>query len=525
MKKIAFKSITAQIIVILLVLIVIMSVSISIPFIYFSYQSQKAGIEELQVGLLKDYDKNMRNQVEIVVSLIETVNNRHLAGEYDLETAKFYAASLVRGLTYGDDGYFWVDTKEGDNVVLYGSDSEGKNRIDLVDKKGNHFIKNIIDAAVNGGGFTEYWFVKKGDTIPSPKRSYSLYYEPFNWIIGTGKYIDEIQKRVDVEEERELDRLKSLVVSMIIITLVVIVLGILIIIVFGRRFSRPIIELSQKMSSLSHGELDLIVEVNRKDEVGVLQESLSQTLRKLKDVIREVIESSGNVSTASYEMSKTADHLSQGSNRQAASTEEISSSIEEMVANIQSNTENADTTEKISLNIEKSVSAMQKTMKHNLDSMKDIKEKTNIINEIATQTNLLALNASVEAARAGQYGKGFAVVASEVRKLSDYTQTAANEINALTSDSLGAAEESWANLEELLPEINRSVDRVREISNSSKEQEIGANQINNAVQELVSVTSRNAASSEELASSSEELSRQSEHLNYIISFFKIKAGE
>ncbi len=523
MKKISFKSITAQVIVILLTLIVLMSVSISVPFIYFSYESRQNSIEDLERGLLTDYDNNMRTQVEIVISLIETVNEKYKEGEFDLETAKFYAAGLVRELSYGDGGYFWVDTKTGDNVVLYGSESEGKNRMHLVDEKGNHFIKDIIEAALKGGGYTEYWFAKKGDSIPSPKRSFSMYFEPFDWVVGTGKYIDDIQKRVDVEREREYANLKNLIRIMIAITLVVIILGIIMIVIFGRRFSKPIIRLSKDMSSLSQGELELQVEVGRQDEVGTLQDALLLTIKKLKEVISEVIDSSSNVATASYEMSKTADHLSQGSNRQAASTEEISSSVEEMVANIQSNSENAELTEQISLRIEQSVSAMQTTMKQNLDSMKDITEKTKVINDIATQTNLLALNAAVEAARAGEYGRGFAVVAAEVRKLSDYTQRAANQIGDLTSESLESAEESWSKLEELLPEITQSVERVREIASSSKEQEIGAGQINNAVQELVSITTQNAASSEELASSSEELSRQSEYLNDIISFFKIKA--
>ena len=237
--------------------------------------------------------------------------------------------------------------------------------------------------------------------------------------------------------------------------------------------------------------------------------------------MEEVVDGSSNVASASAEMSKTAEHMAQGANTQSASTEEISSSVEEMVANIQSNTENASITENISVNTETNMNALQNTLKVNLDSMKEIKSKTNIINEIATQTNLLALNAAVEAARAGEYGRGFAVVAAEVRKLSDYTQRAASDIDKLTATSLGSAEESWQNLERLLPEIQATVERVREISSSSREQDIGASQINNAVQEMVNVTSQNAASSEQLASSSEELSRQAEQLRDVIGFFKL----
>ncbi|TLX75168.1 methyl-accepting chemotaxis protein [Labilibacter sediminis] len=318
-------------------------------------------------------------------------------------------------------------------------------------------------------------------------------------------------------------RLRNVMLLMILVTIAVLVLAGLATIMFGRSFSRPIINLSENTEKLANGDLDVAFFVNRKDEIGTLQQSLKSTIDKLREVIIEVVDGSKNVAAASTQMSKTAEHLSLGASKQAASTEEISSSVEEMAANIQSNTENASITEKTSVNTEKSVDKLQATMKLNLDSMQEISKKTDIINEIATQTNLLALNAAVEAARAGEYGRGFAVVAAEVRKLSDYTQKAASEIGVLTASSLGAAEESWNNLEALMPEIQKTVESVREISVSSNEQDAGAGQINNAVQELVGVTSQNAASSEELASSSEELARQSDQLKETIAFFKINA--
>ncbi len=517
-----FKTITGQIITVNMLLLIIMALSIAVPWGVLSYSAEMKRLEAMEALLKKDYDNVIRSEVETAYSLVKGIYKRYTEGVFSEEEAKLLAADVVRDLSYGESGYFWIDKRDGTNVVLLGSATEGTNRYNLKDTKGTYLIQNIIKAALDGGGYTEYWFPKKGEIEALPKRSYSMYFEPFDWVIGTGNYIDDIALRVNKEREAETENLKSLLWLMLIITFGVIVLASLGTILFGRSFSRPLIFLSKKTEQLALGDLGVEFNKNRHDEIGVLQSSLITTVKKLQEVLADVIDGSSNVSSASAQMSKTADHMAQGASTQSASTEEISSSVEEMVANIQSNSENAKVTEQISVNTEDSMNKLQETLKHNLDSMKEIKEKTNIINDIATQTNLLALNAAVEAARAGEYGRGFAVVAAEVRKLSDYTQKAAAAIDSLTSVSLQTAEESWGNLEELLPEIKNTVERVREIASSSKEQDIGAAQINNSVQELVNITSQNAASSEELASSSEELSRQSDQLKETISFFKLK---
>ncbi|MCW3789066.1 methyl-accepting chemotaxis protein [Marinilabiliaceae bacterium AAT] len=516
-----FRTITGQIITVNMLLLIVMALAITVPWGVLSYNAEMKRLDALEEILKSDYDKQIKSEVETAYSLIEGVYKKYEEGEFTLDQAKKLAADVVRELSYGESGYFWIDTQDGTNVVLLGSATEGTNRLNLKDEKDNYLIKNIIKVAVEGGGYTEYWFPKKGETEALPKRSYSMYFKPWDWIVGTGNYIDDIASRVNKEREVEISELQSLLWLMLIISIGVLALAILGTVVFGRSFSRPLVALAKKTERLASGDLDLAIDKNRDDEIGTLQASLITTLQKLREVITEVIDGSSNVSSASSQMSKTAEHIAQGASTQSASTEEISSSVEEMVANIQSNTENARITEEISVDSESSMNKLQETLKENLEAMKEIKEKTNIINEIATQTNLLALNAAVEAARAGEYGRGFAVVATEVRKLSDYTQKAANAIDGLTALSLRTAEESWENLEQLLPEIKNTVERIREISSSSREQDIGAGQINNAVQELVNVTSQNAASSEELASSSEELSRQSDQLKDTISFFKL----
>jgi methyl-accepting chemotaxis protein len=106
-----------------------------------------------------------------------------------LERAKELGAALLRNLRYGTDGYFWADTMTGVNVVLYGrTDVEGRNRLEDKDLKGAYYVKEFMVTGKAGGGYVEYWFTKKGETEPQPKRSYVLPFEPFGWVVGTGYY-------------------------------------------------------------------------------------------------------------------------------------------------------------------------------------------------------------------------------------------------------------------------------------------------------------------------------------------------
>lgn len=266
---------------------------------------------------------------------------------------------------------------------------------------------------------------------------------------------------------------------------------------------------------------DLTVEPMPLSDKDTLGYSLQRMVQRLRDVVSDALSASENVSSGSQELSSSSEQLSQGATEQAAAAEEASASMEEMAANIKQNADNAAQTEKIARQSSKDAEASGEAVSRAVNAMRTIAEKIGIVQEIARQTDLLALNAAVEAARAGEHGKGFAVVASEVRKLAERSQTAAAEIGAVSGDTVKAAQEAGEMLTRLVPDIRKTAELVAEISAACREQDIGASQINEAIQQLDKVTQQNAGASEEMSATSEELAAQAEELQTSIAFFRI----
>ncbi len=192
-----------------------------------------------------------------------------------------------------------------------------------------------------------------------------------------------------------------------------------------------------------------------------------------------------------------------------------------MLANIEQNSDNSAKTSAIANQTDQALDKIVAVAEKTLQSNDEILEKIGIINEIAYQTNILALNASVEAARAGEAGKGFSVVALEVRKLAETSQQAANEINKLIQSNHDLNAMASKLVIDLSPEMKKTSELVGQISSSSSEQSIGAQQINNAILELNNISQQNSVTSEELSANSQELINQSDKIKKIIRFFKI----
>ncbi len=300
------------------------------------------------------------------------------------------------------------------------------------------------------------------------------------------------------------------------------VLGVVLAVVITRGIAGPLAQSVAFARQIASGDLTARINLDRRDEIGVLVNALQDMAERLRQIVAEVKTAASNVASGSQGMSSSAAEMSEGATSQAAAAQEASSSMEQMAANIRQNSDNALRTEKIAIKAAEDAQTSGQAVAEAVAAMQEIAQKIATIDDITQQTRLLSLNATIEAARAQEHGKGFAVVASEVRALAERSKTAAAEITELAGTSVAVADNAGSMLQRLVPDIQQTAELVQEISAASKEQNAGANQVNHAIQQLDQVTQQNSATSEELSATSEELASQAEMLERTIAFFKVE---
>ncbi len=515
MKKIAFKIFFTALFPTIMV-----GLAAGFMIIYLTAGSGKSSLFAYEQTMRRDFDTTAKWQTENVKSLIYAVYQKYENGEISFIEAKKTSAELVRKIKYGNDGYFWIDSIDGTNIVSSVRELEGKNRYEMKDSDGKFIIKEFIKVAQNGGGFVDYRFPKISGQNPLPKRSYLLLFEPFGWVIGTGNYTDDIDNAVN-EMKSEQDRM---LLKMIIGIILLLSAASIFVLIQGRKISKPVVNLTKKAKLISEGDLNINIDKESNDEIGVLGNSLRIMIEKLSNIIDQINYEAERTVLASKEFISASKKISDGANILASTSEEVASSIEEMTASIYQNSMNSQETQKLSFNVLSGIKSSSKSVKRNAKALETIINEISVIKEIAAQTNILALNATVEAASAGQFGKSFAVIAKEIKILSDQSADAAKRIDKLSVESIMIADESVLKLKNLLPEMETVINLVKNINSAGEEQKSGASQINNEVMRLNRLSQENASISEETEANSNELSEQAMHLLDVISFFNKNKG-
>ena len=500
--------------------LVILALIISTVSLFSIGRIGKQNLEQMDRELRLDFDRMSRNLVEQAVSMLESIYRQYQDGETDLQTAETMAADFLRNLQYGEGGYFWADTTDGTTVVYLGNEQEGKNRWNAVDAKGKKFIQEF-NSLGSAGGFTDYWFPRPGKTEASPKRSYTILYEPFGWVIGTGNYTDDIDNILLREKEFLQQSNNQSMILLVTVSVLVLLLATLFAIFQGNRIAKPITTIADEAKKIAEGDLSIRIQQDSNDETGQLAESFNKMVEQLQSVIRSIQQSADRISTNSNQITESTRMVATGASQQASGAEEISASMEQLVSNIQLTTENAKKSNEMSKDAVENAIVGGRSVMATVAAMKDISDKISVIEEIARNTNMLALNAAIEAARAGESGKGFAVVASEVRKLAEHSQSAAKEITEITQESLVSAEKSGELINTMVPKIKNSSEMLDEIYMASEEQYKGAEQVNTAMMEMDTVIQENASSSEKILDMSQELQQQSEVLYDAVNYFHL----
>ena len=428
-------------------------------------QLQSKALETLEADERASYDEQIKQQVDNVVSLCQTIYDQYQAGVYTEEEAKKLAADEIRQLRYGDTGYFWVDQYDGTNVVLLGNDTEGTNRMETKDANGYQMVKEIIRVGQEAdGGYTDYVFPKEGETEPSPKRSYSKAFEPFGWVIGTGNYTDYIDDQVaSIEKDFSsyvTGRMTLFIISTLIEGIIVVLLLIMIII----SIIRPLKKCISSIGVMEQGDFSQAMGtalLKRRDDFGKLAASLESMRNEMSGLIGEVKSQATEITRMVQEIddniqaldeeienvSATTEELAAGMEETAASSEEInamSHEIESAAKSIATRSQDGATEAD---DIRDRAVGIKKTTTENDERTKAIHAEINegltkaledikVVDQIGVlaESIMLALNASIEAARAGEAGKGFAVVADEIRVLAEQSKAAVVHIQDVTKN-------------------------------------------------------------------------------------------
>jgi methyl-accepting chemotaxis protein len=280
-------------------------------------------------------------------------------------------------------------------------------------------------------------------------------------------------------------------------------------------------DINAVMSRISTGDLSAKIETDYHNDYKKLKDSINSTVDKLKEVINSVNTTTNSIVDGLGVINHEAETISLSASKQAQSVERTTTSVEEMKQNIAHNTSNANKTEQIAVSVAKKAKAGEDAVNNTAESMEDIAENIELIEDIAYQTNLLALNAAIEAARAGETGKGFAVVAVEVRKLAENSQKAAVEISDTMSKSVIRAKGAGKLVNQIVPDIAQTAELVKQVANASSEQNIGMNEINNSMIMIDRETNENVQASKNLSNTAENLYTDAKSLRELMEFFKV----
>ncbi|GBG03010.1 chemotaxis protein [Azospira sp. I13] len=500
--------------------------------------------------------------VESVYNIAVNYQALEAAGKMSREEAQLAAREAMRHARYGGaDGkteYFYIYRSDGITVMHAARPQwEGTSKVEEVkDAQGRYTLKNILAAAKTspGGAFVDTLFPRPGQPAEKAveKLQYIKVFGPWEWVIGSGIYMDDVAAEV---WERALG--DTLIAGVLLLLVAGATFAV------GRSVQRQVggepAEVIRLMSQAAAG--DLTVDAGNAPP-GSMRHSFGQMVASLREVVREIGGNSSDLAHNAERINTAAQEVATASQHQADATSSMAAAIEELTVSINhisdsSRDSEADSRQSAQLaadgesrvgtassaikELAGSVTGASEKIRHLEHRIQEISGIAGVIKEIAAQTNLLALNAAIEAARAGEQGRGFAVVADEVRKLAERTANATVEIETMIVSIQSDTDQTVQVMDAALPQVEEGVtlaeaaadslrqirqgsettlNRIQEVAEATREQSTASTSIAQRVEQIAQMVEETSAAMRNTAETAESLEQIARRLNEVVSRFR-----
>jgi methyl-accepting chemotaxis protein len=456
-----------------------------------------------------------RHVVDLGYSLLAGLEARVQKGELTRDQAQQQARASLLALRYEGNNYLWL-ASPGARIVAHPikPDLDGKDMSGGKDANGKlHWLAMDAMAKQPEGGFVDY-----DQQLPSgevrPKVSYIRRFQPWNWDVATGVYVDEVQAQI-----RSLAWSTGIPLALLAVVIALVSFGV------ARGISRPIVALA---SGLRASDLTLRLPVLSRDEVGEVAEAFNAYNARLHATVKgfavyseRVAAGATELAASSEEMARAVAQIAEVSEGLRASGDQVTGAMAQLLARATEVSGHLEDSVRETGNAVSATAHSRETGQAAARDIEEIRQATTqivkavtVIQEIARQTNLLSLNAAIEAAKAGSMGKGFAVVAEEVRKLADRSRGAAGEIGQLisrTQEAVEAGVQGVTTTVHSLDDIRARIEDVtgcfREIGAAATAQTRTSQEVNGLVAGNHAQLAQNASATQQLSATVHEITR------------------